>query len=167
MQYFPDYIYSPQSSAYQAPADQTSYQPNYPNQSSTDSSNTTYPGYQSQPQSQSYNSGSTPSYDSLRLSVRCNVQPDEMPYGCGAAYTLVNRTARSLYVTFDGGDTQTGGANSPLTIQPGQSIAGNTLLRPGDNNVYNDDDTNGDDLNAAPPFVIEIQDCGSSGCANY
>jgi hypothetical protein len=91
-----------------------------------------------------------------------------MPYGCGAAYTLVNRTARSLYVTFDGGDTQSGGANAPVTIQPGQSVGGNTLLRRDDSSGYNDyADGNGDDLNASPPFVIEIQDCGSSGCANY
>jgi hypothetical protein len=71
MQYFPDYIYTPQSTTvpYQAPVDQTSYQPQtYPNQPPA---NTSYPGYQSQPQS-SYNSGSTyaaPPSDALRLNV--------------------------------------------------------------------------------------------------
>lgn len=102
-----------------------------------------------------------PSPGSLRLVVRCNVRPDDMPYGCGAAYTLVNRTPRALYVTFEGGDTQFERANAPITIAPGQSVGGNEELRNGYRNGYG-----GDDLGAPPPFVIEIGDCDGA-CANY
>jgi hypothetical protein len=144
--------------------------PTYP--ASATYPNAVYPndkasGYPGVPPSEDYNSSyppTAPGYaaGALRLVVRCNVQPDDMPYGCGAAYTLVNRTPRSVYVTFEGGDTQVERANAPMTIAPGQSAGGNAELRNG--NGY--DNTNGDDLSTAPPFVIEIQDCNGA-CTNY
>lgn len=166
MGFLPDYVstYSSQSPSYQSPtypADQT-----YPT-----NQNSTYQSGQSQytppanDTSSTYGSQTPTDANALRLSVRCNVQPEDMPYGCGAAYTLVNRTPRSLYVTFEGGDTQVGNANAPMTVSPGQSIGGNASLT---QNV-NGSEAQDSDLTAAPPFIIEIQDCsaGSGYCANY
>lgn len=151
-----------QSSAYQDPAysaNQSTATPPYPTNDSYATNQSSSQVDQSAPYSQAEPNYGGSAYEqnsaaggTLRLTVRCNVQPEEMPYGCGAAYTLVNRTPRSLYVTFEGGDTQFERANSPMTIAPGQSLGGNTSLE--DINASG----NSDDLTTPPPFVIEIQD---------
>lgn len=162
LSFLPDITsYYPQSQTYPPDQSYSSYDQNYQqNQQYPTNQNSTYPtndpNNNSSPNSydtsQSYNSST---YGQLRLAVRCNVQAEDMPYGCAAAYTLVNRTARSLYVTFEGGDTQLSRANAPMTIAPGQSVGGNTTLRDDPNGDNNQQDS---ELDAAPPFVIEVRE---------
>jgi hypothetical protein len=105
-------------------------------------------------------------YAHVRLKVKCNVHPREIPYGCAAAYGVVNRTGNQVVIAFEDPRGR-GGPDAIAVVRPGEAIAGEPYRGPGSGPHYSDlrrkerhfTHFRPGERNA-PPFIIELKDCG-------
>jgi len=105
----------------------------------------------------------------IRLRVHCNVDPREIPYGCAAAYGVVNRTRNRVMVTFEDprGAASGGRGGSVMIVNAGQSANGEPdLSRNGISNIASSGDSSSGRVPGGPPFIIELDNCdpGQPNC---